>query len=476
MPFDQLEDQRAIAIGLFDAVNRPDVRMIDGREDAGFTLEPRATIRILEKGSGQDLDRDVATEFRVLGAVDLTHATGAEAFDDLVVRDLHSLVPDGSLHAASRHHLRPGPERHASIRRMKRRTVWTLSIVAVVAAAPYLAGRPQAPVAAPTSVDATLRTQVIDGAIEHMRKAYIFADVAEKMAEAVRANAAKNEYDSITAPRDFAERLTRDLQAVSHDKHLRIVFNPDGLPARSGPPTPEERARGLAEERRRNFGFEKVERLDGNVGYIDLRGFSGTPESKDVAVAAMNFVADTDALIFDLRRNGGGSPFMIGILSSYLFTDVVHLNDFYIRETDSKREFFTTAEVQGRRFGKDKPVYVLTSNRTFSAAEEFTYNLKNLKRSTTVGETTGGGAHPGGVRPITAHFGIWLPNGRAINPITKTNWEGTGIEPDIKTASGQALQAAHLDALKKILATATDPRHREQLESAIAAVQKSSNP
>jgi C-terminal processing protease CtpA/Prc len=164
---------------------------------------------------------------------------------------------------------------------------------------------------------------------------------------------------------------------------------------------------------------------------------------------------------------------MIGILSSYLFTEVVHLNDFYVRETDTKREFFTTAEVEGRRYGKDKPVYVLTSSRTFSAAEEFTYNLKNLKRSTTVGETTGGGAHPGGIRPITAHFGIWLPNGRAINPITKTNWEGTGIEPDIKIESGQALQAAHLDALKKSLATATDPRHREQLESAIAALQKS---
>ena len=357
---------------------------------------------------------------------------------------------------------------------MKRRTVWTLSIVAVVSAAPYLAGWPQAPAAAPTSVDAPLRTQVIDGAIEHIRKAYIFADVAEKMAEAVRASAAKGEYDTNTAPRDFADRLTRDLQAVSHDKHLRIVFNPDGLPSRGGPPTPEERARALAEERRRNFGFEKIERLDGNVGYIDLRGFSGTPESKDVAVAAMNFVADTDALIFDLRRNGGGSPFMIGILSSYLFTEVVHLNDFYIRETDSKREFYTTAEVQGRRFGKDKPVYVLTSNRTFSAAEEFTYNLKNLKRSTTVGETSGGGAHPGGIRPITAHFGIWLPNGRAINPITKTNWEGTGIEPDIKIESGQALRAAHLDALRKILATATDQRHREQLESAIAAVEKSS--
>ena len=131
-----------------------------------------------------------------------------------------------------------------------------------------------------------------------------------------------------------------------------------------------------------------------------------------------------------------------------------------MRETNSTREFFTTAEVEGRRYGNSKPVYVLVSNRTFSAAEEFTYNLKNLQRATIVGETTGGGAHPGGVRRITDHFGIWLPNGRAINPITKTNWEGTGIEPHIKAEAARALDAAHLDALKKLLATATDARHR----------------
>ena len=290
---------------------------------------------------------------------------------------------------------------------------------------------------------------MIDGAIDHMRRAYIFEDVAEKMAEALKARAAQKAYDDITSPEAFARALTADLQAVSRDKHLRIVYNAAGLPQRSGGPTAEERAKQLAAERRRNFGFQRVEILEGNVGYIELRGFSGTPEARATAVAAMNFVADTDALIFDLRRNGGGSPFMIGILSSYLFEDVVHLNDFYIRETDTKREFFTAAEVEGRRYGKDKPVYVLVSNSTFSAAEEFTYNLKNLKRATIVGETTGGGAHPGGVRRITDHFGIWLPNGRAINPITKTNWEGTGIEPHIKVPAAEALEAAHADARKR---------------------------
>jgi retinol-binding protein 3 len=117
-------------------------------------------------------------------------------------------------------------------------------------------------------------------------------------------------------------------------------------------------------------------------------------------------------------------------------------------------------------------VYVLTSNRTFSAAEEFTYNLQNLQRATIVGETTGGGAHPGSVRRITDRFGIWLPNGRAINPITRTNWEGTGIEPHIKVPAEQALTSAHIEALKKIRATAADPRHRDQLDAAISVLQQ----
>jgi hypothetical protein len=324
--------------------------------------------------------------------------------------------------------------------------------------------------AAPQALDATSRAQIIDGAIDHMRRAYIFEDVAEKMAVAVKARAANKEYDAITEPKAFAETLTRHLQEVSKDKHLRIIYNPEGLPQRGGPPTAEDRARNLADERRRNFGFQKVERLDGNVGYIELLGFSGSQEVKEAAVPAMNLVANTDALIFDLRRNGGGSPVTIGILSSYLFDKVTHLNDFYVRERDQRQQFFTTAEVDGRRYGTEKPVYVLTSNRTFSAAEEFTYNLKNLKRATIVGETSGGGAHPGGVRRITDHFGIWLPNGRAINPITNTNWEGTGVEPDIKTSAADALGAAHLDALKKIRTGATDPRHQQQLDAAIAAL------
>jgi hypothetical protein len=360
------------------------------------------------------------------------------------------------------------------LNRMNTRSVVNrIVLVGAVVAVLAIARAQQEPPGPDTTIDAAVRASVIDGALNHLKTAYVFPETAEKMAEAIRARAQKKEYDSIASARTFADTLTKNLQEVSHDKHLRVIYSAEPFPAFRAAPSPEDRARGLAEERRRNFGFQRVERLDGNVGYVDLRGFSGSPEAGETAIAAMNFLAGTDALIFDLRQNGGGSPAMIGIVSSYLFDDVVHLNDFYWRESNETRQFWTSPHVQGRRYGKDKPVYVLTSVRTFSAAEEFTYNLKTLKRATIVGETTGGGAHPGGVRRISDHFGIWVPAGRAINPITKSNWEGTGIEPDIKTDAPRAVETAHLDALKKIRAGATDSRHREQLDRAIAALQKS---
>ena len=325
---------------------------------------------------------------------------------------------------------------------------------------------------APRALDAATRQQVIDGAIEHMQRGYIFEDAAQKMAAALRAHAKAGAYDAISSGGDFAAVLTKHLQEVSKDKHLRVIYYPAGIAGAQPPVTEEDRARRVAAERRNNYGLHRVERLDGNVGYIELRGFSGSPDVAGAVAAAMNLLANTDALVFDLRRNGGGSPVTIGFISSYLFDKRVHLNDFYVRETGRRQSFFTSETVEGRKYGESKPVYILTSNRTFSAAEEFTYNLKNLKRAVVVGETTGGGAHPGGVRRITDHFGIWLPTGRAINPITGTNWEGVGIAPDIAVDPADALRAAHLDALKKIRATAADPEHRNELDRAIAAIGK----
>src|SRR5262249_6744024 len=149
-----------------------------------------------------------------------------------------------------------------------------------------------------------------------------------------------------------------------------------------------------------------------------------------------------DAIVFDLRQNGGGSPEMIRFLTSYLFEAPTHLNDMVDREGKTVEEWWTTKDVPGRRPKTDVPVYVLTSQRTFSGAEEFSYNLKNLKRATLVGETTGGGAHPVRGEQLNDRFAIRIPFMRACNPITKTNWEGTGVEPDVKVPAAEALDKA----------------------------------
>ncbi|MFN0112882.1 MAG: serine hydrolase [Blastocatellia bacterium] len=316
---------------------------------------------------------------------------------------------------------------------------------------------------AAASVDAAIRTEVIEGAIKALNDAYVFPEVAAKMEQAIRHRVAQKEYDSITDATQFAAKLNNDLQAVSKDKHLRIVLS-NG--SRFGMNQQQQREAAV----KRNFGFEKAERLSGNVGYIDLRGFEPAGLASDTASAAMSFLANADALIFDLRQNGGGDPAMVAFLTSYLFNKRTHLNSIYHRPTNNTEEFWTREDVPGKKFG-DKPVFVLTSNRTFSAAEEFTYNLQSLKRATIVGETTGGGAHPVQPRQLGKLFTITVPFARSINPITKTNWEGTGVKPDVAVASDKALKAAHLAALKQIQPTVTDARLVEQLKGLIASLQ-----
>jgi C-terminal processing protease CtpA/Prc len=225
-----------------------------------------------------------------------------------------------------------------------------------------------------------------------------------------------------------------------------------------------------------NFGFVKLERLEGNVGYLDLRAFQDARWAGETAVAAMNFLANSDAVIIDLRRNGGGHPSMIQLISSYFFDEPVHLNSFYIRDEDKWQQFWSHAHVEGPRM-TDTDLYVLTSGQTFSAAEEFTYNMKNLERATIVGETTGGGAHPVRfVRFRNLKMGMSVPFGRAVNPISGTNWEGTGIEPHIQVPVDKALETAHVGALKKLAAEATDEGRKRDLGWATERIEARINP
>jgi C-terminal processing protease CtpA/Prc len=288
--------------------------------------------------------------------------------------------------------------------------------------------------------------------VAKLNEFYVFPETAKKMAEAVQARLKSGGYDAITDADDFAAKLTEDLRAVSHDRHLGVNFSAQTIPKREpgANPTPDPAAqeRRRAQMRRGNCAFEKVEWLPSNIGYLKFNGFAGSEICGPTVTTAMNFLSHVDALIIDLRSNGGGSPEMIAYICSYLFAERTHLNDLYNRKEDKTTEYWTR-DVPGTRLAK-QPVFVLTSKRTFSGAEEFAYNLKNQKRATIVGETTGGGAHPVSGHRIDDHFGIGVPFARAINPITKTNWEGTGVEPDIKVPASEALEVAKKMAADQI--------------------------
>ncbi len=298
-------------------------------------------------------------------------------------------------------------------------------------------------------VDAATRALVIDGAIANLNEFYVFPETAKKMELALRAHQKKGEYDAVNDAYSFAALLTVHLQEISHDKHLRVNFSPEVVPKGEAHRTPDDEAQMRTELERDNCAFEKVERLPSNIGYLKFNAFLDPTICGPTAVAAMNFLGNVDAIIFDLRNNGGGDPKMIAFISTYLFGEPTHLNDLYNRKQDSTTQYWTLPYVPGKRL-TGKPVFVLTSKRTFSGAEEFSYNLKNLKRATIVGETTGGGAHPVAGHRLDDHFMIGVPFARAVNPISKTNWEGTGVEPDVKVPAGEALEVAKQMAMEQI--------------------------
>ena len=223
-----------------------------------------------------------------------------------------------------------------------------------------------------------------------------------------------------------------------------------------------------------NFGFEKVERLNGNVGFIELNGFINPELGAETAIAAMNFLANTDALIIDLRYNGGGEPGLAQMISTYFFSGKpVQLHSIYWREGGRIQQYWTLPYVPGERY-LDKPIFILTSKRTFSAPESFAYSLQALKRATIIGETTRGGANPAKYFRVNEHFSLLVPVGRAVNPVTGTNWEGTGIKPDIEVTEAQALKTAHLAALRKLLDASPSERKKMMLKGVIEEVEKQS--
>ncbi len=290
--------------------------------------------------------------------------------------------------------------------------------------------------APPAKIDAESRRELVEGACRTLEESYVYPEIAAQMAKLARENLAQGVYDRLADEAALATRLTADFRSVSKDRHLGMMVMPPEDPAAG---------HGHGNPAEDNYGFRKVEVLDGNIGYIRLDGFVEAPGAEARASAAINFLRDCDALVFDLRHNGGGSPDMIRYLSSYLFPSRTHLNDMVDREGEVVEEFWTLDAVPGGALRPDVPVYVLTSSYTFSGAEEFSYNLKNLKRATLVGETTGGGAHPVRGERLNERVVLRVPFMRARNPVSQTNWEGTGVEPDLNCPAGEALDRATSD-------------------------------
>ncbi|AZB29729.1 S41 family peptidase [Chryseobacterium balustinum] len=297
------------------------------------------------------------------------------------------------------------------------------------------------------------KREIITSIKTHLAESYIDLDLSKKMITELDKNLKSKTYDKITSPAEFSKKLTEDLQSVSKDLHLKVQFEPERIA--QGKLVVSEEKKLEAEKKMGmqmaeiNYGFTEAKILDGNIGYLNLRMFSDVKYAEETATATMNFLSNTKAIIIDLRTNGGGVPSMMQLLSSYFFDETpVLLSDFYERKTDTKTQLYSLANVNGKR-SSNKPIYILTSKQTFSAAEAFAYTLKNLNKAIVVGEVTKGGANRTKRININEEFTISVPYIQSIHPITKTNWEGKGVHPNINTNENEAFVYAYIDAINK---------------------------
>ncbi|HVL77673.1 MAG TPA: S41 family peptidase [Sphingomicrobium sp.] len=291
----------------------------------------------------------------------------------------------------------------------------------------------------PGQVTAQDRREVIANSARLLEQRYV--DPAAGARLAARLRSAGRQWTGITDPEAFASAVTQWLRRESADGHLGLSYSKTPIPAHGGEGSFSESQMERWYGAHRNHGIEKIERLEGNVMLLELRVFPPSAMAGEVVAAAMNVVAQGDALIIDLRRNGGGAD-TAQLVMGYLLEGGSPLSGSYDRPSNTRRYVSSPHWVPGRRFGSAKPLYILTSPKTFSAAEAVAYNLQALKRAVIIGERTGGGAHPFEYRRVHAHFALDLPEGKSIHPITGGNWQGVGVKPDVEVAADQALDRA----------------------------------
>ncbi|HJV19852.1 MAG TPA: S41 family peptidase [Sediminibacterium sp.] len=316
----------------------------------------------------------------------------------------------------------------------------------------------------------------LDSIARILERYYVFPDKAAAMSNYLKQRAGL--YDTFTNGSRLAEQLTLDLRKICKDQHLKINYEEQAPPVRAQTaPAPGSRGNWLNNLlTENNYGIKEKKILPGNIGYLNIPMFGPLNRCADTLVAAMKYVAQTDALILDLRSSRGSlDENAVPFLCSYFFPEPVHMFDFYTRHNETIRQFWTYAVVPGTLY-LNKPVYILTSGRTFSGGEELSYDLQQLKRAKIVGETTRGGANPTDLIRADSRFTISVPVSRVINAVTRTNWEQVGVKPDVEVKSNLALYTVQELLLDSLLRSpVSSAQQKEQLRQ-ILSNHRSSKP
>lgn len=284
-------------------------------------------------------------------------------------------------------------------------------------------------------LDGAMRTQAIDSLVMELNQHYVFPETAKQIETLLRKRQQDGKYDALGNGMRFAAQLTADMASVAHDKHMKVRFSPRFLPPGRDPDMASAPANGKS-------GIDQVGRLTPAIGYLRISAFPPPSLVAEKYASAMNTLSDTDALVIDVRDHRGGSPQSVALLISYFVDRRTRLNDIWSRDSGQTQQFWTEDRPGGKRYGGEKPIVILAGPRTGSAGEDFTYTMQALKRATIIGEPTWGGAHPVASYRLSGHLYADIPNSRSISPITRSNWEGTGVKPDIAAPQADALAVA----------------------------------
>jgi len=368
---------------------------------------------------------------------------------------------------------------------MRIRTLLAAILAAAAAASSPLAAQAPNPAVPERALNAAARRVIVDSAGSLLTRYYAFADTGRMLASHLRARLAAGAFDAAATEAQLGDALTREMQAFNHDGHLYTTYRPaagtpgasafrmarQGGGAQGGPPQPT--AADVAAQRRQNYGVARAERLAGNVGYIEITSFMRGDEAAAAIDGAMAMLRYTDAMIIDLRHNGGGSE-MTHYLMSYFQPDGAVQSWNYTRMMGDTMKNFSRPVNGAKRL--DVPVYILTSGRSASAAEAFAFTLQSAGRGKTVGTATSGAGYNNMTFPLTGQTAISISIGAAFYPATGKRWEGTGVLPDIRVPEEEALTVAHAEALKTLAAAEVDPQRKQELAWAAEMVEARAHP